>query len=364
MKTWDRYIFGEFVRAFLFGLVGFTLILLLVQAFEVGKIVTPNSRLHYYLYLLFVIPQIVVWILPAALMFGVCFTVAQFTVSRELVALHSAGVSFYRAVTPILAISAMASILLFLVGDFLVSPANSRANEQEDIIKQGTRYSNVRGLLLQTNLRGRKGYYFVHFLDRQAQRMLGGVSYLEISPDGKPVLLIEGRTAHYEAESEGWRLTRARRIHFDSEMKIDSFEFQPEMLVRFPDPVEFFSTVQHDPKELNVFELLRAIAERENQGFSTTEYEVELHASLSFPLMCVILGVVGSIAGNMGSHRSGGPLIRALLISVITMLIYYLSFSWVRGLGTEGVIAPALASWGPTGLFIAVAALMIWSYRR
>jgi len=70
--------------------------------------------------------------------------------------------------------------------------------------------------------------------------------------------------------------------------------------------------------------------------------------------MCIILTIVGSVVGGMGSLRSSGPLVRSILISVATMLLYILIFSLGKNLGNSEVLLPVLAGWGPTVIFFII----------
>jgi lipopolysaccharide export system permease protein len=364
LRILDRYIGGEFIKSFAFALLAFSMIWLLYESFDKSKIDSDQPQIHLYLYLILIIPGVVVKILPAALMFGVCFTVAQFTVSREMVAIFSAGGSFYRAIAPLLIVSLITSLLLFGFNDFLVTPANQMANEQEDILKKGTRQATVKNLVFQKNLRGREGYYFVYFFDARKQEIVGGFNYMSVASSGRPRRMLQANKAVYQPESETWILHMGREIRFAEDMRIDSIESFTERDIRFPDDINFFANAGRNANEMNVFELAAEIDRLGDLGFDTIPYEVQMHSNLSFPLMCIILTIVGSIAGHTGSLRSGGPLIRAILISTITMFVYYLTFSLTESMGRKGVVHPALASWGPTGIFMGLAALMVWRFRR
>lgn len=364
LRILDRYIGGEFLKSFGFALLGFSLILLLFEAISKSSIESDQPKIHLYLYLLYTMPGIMVKILPASLMFGVCFTVAQFTVSREIVAIFSAGGSFYRAIASLIVVGALSSLALFLANDFLVTPANQLANEQEAQLKKGTRQATVQNLIFQKNLRGREGYYFVYYFSPDKLEILGGFNYMSVSDDGQPRRMLQANSAKYRPDSGDWTLFEGREVRFNENMRVAAVESFAERIERFPDDIDFFANPARNANELNVFQLAAEIDRRADMGFNTIPYEVQFHSNLSFPFMCLILTIVGSIAGHTGSVRSGGPLIRAILLSTIAMLVYYLTFSLTESMGQNGVVPPALASWGPTALFIGAAGIMVWRFRR
>lgn len=357
MKILDRYIGLEFLKAFALALAGLTIVFLAFQVLEGEKIdsTEPKSllRLHY----LFSIPQIAVFVTPAAMMFSVCFVVAQFTMARELVAIYSAGTSFYRAVVSIYIVAATVSVGTIAFQDQVVTPSNRKAEDYLAQYKKNT--SQVRDVVWQRNLRGKDGYYFIYFFDREKNRIIGGFHYMEVDEQDRPTRLIQSLSADYN-EDGTWTLNVVKDIKLGKDFSVLKTDVRESMRIRFPEELAFFSNPRINPAELNLQNLLEEIEFREKYGFSTVPYRVHFHRSLSFPFMVLIVAIVGSVAGSMGSLRSGGPLIRSLLLSTATIFFYQLTFEIGENLGTAGVIPPALAGWGPTGIFALIGAYLIW----
>ena len=357
------------------------------KALAVMRIDTNQEKIHIYLHLLYSLPEAAARVIPASLLFGVCFSVAQFTVTREMVAIQSAGVSFYRAIRPVFVTGALMTVFLFLFQNYVVTPANSMALEEMSIIKKET--GVAKDLIWQRNLRGKKGYYFLYYFDRKKNTVIGGFHYLEMAdkkiqptnPDPKtsptstppsrmeitkrPLRILEAKRATYRPATKDWSMQNAREVFFSEDMKkVKVVKHEEPLIQTFPEGIDFFANPSRDPLELNIGELLEEIRRREEQGFSYTQYEVQLHSNISFPFMCLVVSLVGAIVGGMGSHRSSGPLVRSVLISVATMFLYILVFSLGKSLGNSGVLHPASAGWGPTGIFIAFSLYLIYRNRR
>jgi len=361
IQTLDRYLGLEFLKAFLFSLFGLVMILTTFLMLENLRIETKQDKIHIYLYILYTIPQLTAHIIPAALMFSVCFTVAQFTVSREMVAIHSAGVSFYRAVLPILIAGPVVSVTLFLFQNFVVTPANIAAADEMEIVRKGV--GAEKDVIWQRNLRGREGYYFIYYFNKPVNKIVGGFNYLEMKGD-KPSRMIQAKSAQYREGTRDWELKTVRIVEFQNTMEIESVEEHPELITSFPDDISFFFRPSLDPSELDIAGLLEEISRRETMGITAVPYRVQLHANIAFPLMCLIVVIVGAIGGNMGSLRSGGPLIRSLIISIFTMFVYQLIFRLGQSFGTSGLVPPSFAAWGPTGLFVGIAGVLVWKNRK
>lgn len=361
MKRLDIYIGSEFLKSFALALAGLVMLMLLLNVLDQLRFEIKGTPDRIALYLLYSVPQTISVMLPAALMFSVCFTVASFTMSREMIAILSAGISFYRGIATIFASGAVACIGLFFFQNLVVTPANEKASAELALLKKGK--STVKDLVWQKNIRGRQGYYFIYYLDKEKLRIMGGFNYLELS-EGRPVRMVQAHGGDYRKESKDWLLTKVRLIEFDKDVQIKSIKELPQRVEKFPDDITLFYAPSADPTEMTLGELWDEIQRRKETGVSSVPYQVQLHANLSFPLMTILVTIVGAIAGSTGNIRSGGPLFKSLLLSIATIVIYQLVFRLGQNLGNNGIVPPPLAAWGPTGIFMAIAGTLVMRNRK
>ncbi len=362
MKLLDRYIGLEFIKTFVFSLIGLVSIFLFIDLLEKMRIDTQQPREMFLYYLLYTAPQITSWILPAALILSVSFTVAQFSVTRELVAIYSGGISFYRAVMTILGFGVLLAFSLFLFQNFVVTPSNEKAREVLSLIQKDSAVE--KDIVWQKNMRGREGFYFIYYLDRESEKVLGGFHYLQMGQGDIPIAMYQASEADYDREKNEWILINAEILYFDSDLRVVDSEKSRRFRISLPEDIDFIARPSRDPSELNVFELREEIASRVERGLPTVLYEVELHMHFAFPVMTFILTLVGAIAGASGNLRSTGPLIRSLLISIVTYFIYYLTFRLGLSLGNNGVLPPVVAAWGPTSIYFVAAMVLIIRFRK
>lgn len=362
LRILDRYFGAEFLKTFLFALSAFTMIFVVLTVLELLRLDLKGDRSGLLIYILYRLPRITAEVIPASLLFGVCFTTAQFSVAREIVAMQSAGISFYRAVLAVFITGAAMTVFLFFFQNLVVSPANAAAEEQLASIRKDVR--PIRDLVWQKNLRGREGYYFIYFYDKPNSRIVGGFNYLQMGADGLPVRMYQCKSASYQAASKSWLLKDVKILDMGEGMREPKMSLHDTFEITFPEDVSFFSNPTRDPAELNVLELLEEARRRVSMGFSPTQYLVEFHSSIAFPFMCLIVSIVGAVAGGMGSLRSSGPLIRSILISVAVMFLYILFFNMSRNLGNGGILPPVIAGWGPTTIFAIGAGVLVWMNQR
>jgi lipopolysaccharide export system permease protein len=361
LRILDRYFLYEFLKAFVLSLAALLLIILVVKAQAVFKIESRQDPVHRYLLLLYSLPSQISFLLPMAILFAVCFTVAQFTVSREIVACMSAGLPFFRTIRPIWIAAAVMVPILFVFQNFLVTPANRLAAEEEGLLKKET--ATLKDLVWQKNLKGKEGFYFLYYLERKEKKVKGGFNYIQLKDD-KPVRMLQANSALYDPATDLWTLRKTREILFKEDLSVSKVNNYEELVEKLPDPYEFFENPLLDPEELNLFEVAAEIRKKEELGFQVAAYNFRFHSILAFPFLCFVVAVIASIAGSGGSHRGQGPLVRALLVSAGAFLVYFLTAGLARSFGTEGIVWPWTAAWFPTVLFLAGAVVLVWRNRQ
>ncbi len=362
LRLLDRYIGAEFLKAYTMALLGLVALLFLFNAMDLFRMETEEPRYLMGLYLLYRIPSFIDFLVPAALILAVTFSVAQLTVNRELVAIYSAGVSFYRATVTILLFGVFLSIFLFFFKNFIVTPANALA--ERTMARLQKEKSFTKDLVWQKNIRGSHGYYFIYYLDRDHGEIVGGFHYLQVNAGNHPERLLQAKSAKYDAANGSWILSNVDELLLNQDMQIVSRTHHDQLTEVFPEDMEFFAHPSRDPSELDVIDLLHEISSRIARGFSAVPFQVELQMRFAFPLMNIILALVGTIAGASGKLRSTGPLVRSLLISIIVFFVYFLTFHFGLSLGNNGVLPPVVAGWGPTLIYFALAIVLVIRFKR
>ena len=131
------------------------------------------------------------------------------------------------------------------------------------------------------------------------------------------------------ADENNYRITFFAR-------RVEPFDYQPEDLKR----------VAKKSEEMNFMELLAYIRNVEAEGYDATNYRVDLHAKLAFPVVCLILSFV---AAGYGIKRRGRRGAQGLSVSIgfglgVTFL-YWVFFNFCLSLGYGGMLPPIIAAW-------------------
>jgi lipopolysaccharide export system permease protein len=105
---------------------------------------------------------------------------------------------------------------------------------------------------------------------------------------------------------------------------------------------EIFSGEIRTTDEMGINELYRHIQRLRTAGFNNIKLLVDLNAKVSFPLINMIMMLLGiSLAGRA---TTGGGLLTAGLGLVIS-LSYWFSYTFSLSIGYAGIVSPFIAAW-------------------
>ena len=125
---------------------------------------------------------------------------------------------------------------------------------------------------------------------------------------------------------------------------------------------ESFQNSESDSDEMNYAELRTYIQKIQASGYDATRYLVDLYSKLSYPLLNVIMVLIG-IPFALKTGRSGGVAL-SIGISVMLGFLYGIVFYVFISFGKSGVLPPVLACWIPTLLFGLAGIFTLMSVRQ
>lgn len=362
-KLLDRYVFSQFLRAFFYALTGLILIFVFINFLDYLRIQSQQSKTLMYLALLYSVPQIAVLVIPASLMFSVSYVVSSMTYDREMVAIYSSGVSFYRTIAGILIFSVVLGAVVFLLQNFVVIDFNRKANLYLQEYKKNLKdYQSPKEMVFQYNFKGKDSYYFISYFHPQKKEVQGGFHIIQTTNKNGmeiPQKIIEADRGYYDETGKKWILSLGREVLLNENLEIIKVEFFAEKEFFFEEDISFFEKREKEPSELNLWQLREEIELRKKYSLDTVRYEVYFHASLSFPFITIITAFIGAITGASGSMRDTNPFVKSLLYSTILIFSFQILYRLGISLGEEGVIPPFLAGWYSSVIFAIVVLVLI-----
>jgi lipopolysaccharide export system permease protein len=358
MRILDRYLLREFIGYLLLGLLGFIVIFIVVDLIEKMDVFLDHKApwplvVQYFVNLA---PDVVVKMLPVSLLLATFLALGQLNKFGELTAMRAGGLSLVRILMPVLGVAMACVLVSLLIGEFVV-PAATRARQQifEERIQHLQRaVPSERADVTYLGRAGRiwlVGLYLVHeqrMHDVSLQEFRGGVlmrriDAAEASWDGQRWVFSSGYVRRFvggREQAEGFR-----------RMAVGGLGERPED----------FAKQGHKPEEMNWFELKSYVDRLRASGARVENYLVDLHLKLAFPLICVIVVMIGGALATR-LRMQGAAL--GFGLSVAISFLYYGILRAGQALGHNGALPPYVAAWGADVLFGTVATVMLAQAQR
>ncbi len=363
----DLYVGGRYLQVFLLSFIG------LLALLYIGTIIDLSEKLFkgqatgpmvaHYLWLS--TPQFVYYIIPVATLVAVLTTIGGLMRTAELIVMRACGVSLYRTAAPLVILALLFSGCLFGLEEYVLPQSNRQAKALEDVIRDRVATIDVGNHNWFAGRDGRIYYYQVFDVRRQT---LFGVSVFDTATG--PYRLIRHtyaaqaqflETTHGAADSATWRAATGWTQRFsdsDTERAVRT-TFSTRTLSGLPLPADFAST-QVDANQMTFGELEIYIARLSHSGFSVVEQRVSLQNKIAFPLVTVVMTLIGVPFGvTMG--RRGALYGIGLAIGLASS--YWLLMVLFLAAGAAAVLPAALSAWAANTLFAAAAAVMLLTVR-
>jgi LPS export ABC transporter permease LptF/LPS export ABC transporter permease LptG len=349
----DSYVLREFFSMFLLVLSSFVILMLVFTFFElVGDIIRNHIALATVGdYLFNLAPSMVYAITPLAVLIAILVTFGILNRNSEIVAMKATGISLYRLIIPIVCISAILAVCLFLFDDYYLPGANRR---------QEALRSTIKGHPPQTFYRPEEKWMF----GQRGPGLPDHIFYYQFFDRDDNAF---ANLSVFEFDSVTFALTRrifASRVVWDDQT--DSWHFingwVRDIQGNVPKYTEFgnttFSEIREDPsyfkketlqsQEMNFQQLGAYIRDLRQSGFDTMRLRVALWHKLAYPLISVIMAVL-AIPFALSMGRRGNLTGIAMAISIA--LAYWVLAGLFEAMGNVNYLPAALAAWSPDILF-------------
>lgn len=358
MKRLDRYVLREFLNYVLLGLSGFVVIFIVVDIFEKISVFLDHQAsigtiARFYAALT---PQVVVQVLPVALLLATFLALGQLNKFGELTAMRAAGVSLLRILRPVFGVAVAAALVSLLLGEFVVPGANQERDRlyNGQIQKIQRQAVNERADLTYLGEGGRIFYVRLYLVN---ERRMHEVSMQEFE-QGELVRRVDAAEAAWDGRQ--WVFTSGfERMFEDGRERAAAFSRleAPEIVER---PADFAKDVRN-PDEMNFLELRAYVEKLRASGARVANYLVDLHIKLAFPLVNLIVVLIGASLATRLRMQSAAL---GFGLSVAISFVYYAFLRAGQALGHNGALPPYVAAWLGDIVFGAVGIVMIVQAQR
>lgn len=357
----DLYVTNKYLRMVALSFFG------LLALYYVGTFIDKSERLfkgqanvwmlgEFFVYST---PQFIAHVVPMATLVAVLATIGGLTRTSEMTVMRACGVSLYRAAAPLFVFAMLWSTGLFFLDDRLLAESNRRAEVLEDQIRGNAPHtvSQIAATNWLADADGRIYYYSAFETSRQTLHQL---SVFETSPD--PFRLTRhtlAARAVYRPADGRWRAENGWVQEFPRADRAVRHNFRVRELSLI-EPTQFSGMHNRETELMTFGELRQQIVRFEESGINLADSRVRLHERIAFPMVAVVMTLLGIPFGVMTGRRGA---LYGIGLAMILGASYWLLSTFFLAVGQAELLPAVLAAWAANILFLAAAAYLTLTVR-
>ncbi len=356
MTIIHRYISSLFFKYF--GIVLLMVIVIYLSIDIFGRLdnlmeaqLTPFEMVLFFGYK---VPLIISQVTPAAVLLGVLGVFGIMNKNNEIIALKSAGVSLQYLMVPVLVIGLLLSAALFVFSEGLVPITTTCSHELEAKPSEG--HAVITSKEENIWLKQHRAITHIQYFN-PSESVIHGVTTLFFDADFNLIRRIDAKRGIYR--NSRWILFSAMVQDLRRSGEASGTVFIKEKRAELAFSPEDLKKVSKSAEEMSFSRLQRYVSKVEREGYDATRYRVDLYAKTAFPVICLIMGLLGAAISLRGKTREGMAV--SFAYGIVTAFVYWSLYSFCLSLGYGGVLPPFLAAWIVNLVFFCAAGLMVFN---
>jgi lipopolysaccharide export system permease protein len=357
-KTLHRYLARELALAFLAGLALSTFVLAIMRIMELVDLAFARGVPASHVGALFgyMLPSYIEITLPMAFLLSIVVAFGRLTRDGEIVAMYSSGLNLRQLVRPIFGFAVLVAAFAFVLAVFTRPWATRRIDETISEMARTRFTAALRPGVFSSWLDG--VVIYVGAVEPDSGQLTWVMLADEREPTGRrTIFATEGRLQTDDQREVAFLQMRDGTIlrSLGAADSYDRTDFGAFDLTLEFDPMidEHTERGAMPPRQLRWRELLETRDRRRAAGAGAIEEEIEIQRKLVVPAGTLLLPLV---AVPLGVQRSRAVRSRALVVSVCTILVYYLMLTLAVTTARESTMTPAVAMWLPNVAMLAFGA--------
>jgi lipopolysaccharide export system permease protein len=359
MRLLDRYVLRHFLQGYLYCIAGFISIWFIFDVSDnistfLDQRISRTLILKYYLSQ---IPQILVVLLPIALLLALLFSLGRMSRSNEIVSMLTAGVSLPRIIAPLLLVG-LVTTGVSTVLNYSLAPHADYAHKK--LLENAQSYRSSLGLTAQVfrNRTDNRTWFIQQFYP--GDNKFNTVHVIQQDANDNIVANYLVTTAYYHPETHAWEFQQMKVVYYDEVGNITNSTpyVESQMITDWRETPFRLTSANLRAEFLSVPELRDYL--EYNSDFPATllaPFETYLAYRVSLPWTCVVVALIAAPLG-IGYSRRGilsGVAAAVLLVFAMNFVTHFFV-----ALGEGERIPSWSAAWVPNILFGLLGLVLIY----
>ncbi len=350
----DEYVIRQFLGTFFLVLSGFVLLMLIFTGFElIGDIIrnhVPLSIVGGYLFNL--TPSMIYAITPLGVLIAVLVTFGVLNRNSEITAMKATGISIYRLIIPVLLISTALATSLFLFDQYYLPQANRKQEALRSAIKgrpPRTFLNPEQQWIFGQQLPGKPAHIFFYKLFDSDKNEFFDLSIFEFDPGTFSLSRrIFAKHVAWNPSNSAWQFEDGWQRDLEGANTINFQEFQSAAFPEMREDPSYFRKENLQSQEMNFGQLRNYIADLQQSGFDTMRLRVQLWHKIAYPLICIVMAMLG-IPFALAMGRRGS--LTSIAVAIGVALAYWVVAGLFEAMGNVNYLPSLVAAWSPDLLF-------------
>ncbi|MBI5328403.1 MAG: LPS export ABC transporter permease LptG [Deltaproteobacteria bacterium] len=358
MRILTRYILVEFLKIFMLALTASISLYIIIDIVEnIGNLI--HHRIQFWDGLIFFLckaPFIFYQISPVAVLMATLLSVSIFARSNEIIAAMANGINILRLSFPFFASALVICGLNFILSESIIPLANQKVLAINQVIDGSIKKTQF----AQNNIwfRNNMNIYSIIYIEPQ-KGVLKGLTIYNFDSDFNIIKRIDAKEVNW---IDGrWIAGESELFNFQEGKLLDKSKTAGSTIPLAEKP-EDLKNIERLADEMSFRELMRYVNKLKSEGYAATRYIVDLHSKISFPLVSIIMVMLG-IPFALKSGRHGGIAV-GIGASIVIAFSYWVIFAVNTSLGYNDIIPPILAAWLTNFIFAGLGVLMLAYVRQ
>jgi lipopolysaccharide export system permease protein len=359
MRRLDRYVVRNFLQAYLYCIAGFISIWFI---FDVSDNISTFldqriSRLLILQYYLTQAPEILVVLLPVALLLALLFSLGRMSRSNEVVSMLTSGVSLPRILAPLLIIGLLTTAASTAL-NYSMAPHGEYQRKRLLEDPQSRRQQLGTTAQIFRNRTDNRTWYIGQFFP--GENVFNTVHVVQQDANDNITKSYVATRALYHPEKHAWEFQQMRTAYYDEAGNVTGVvPYTNSLMITDWSETPFrLSSANVRAEHLSVPELRDYL--QFNSDFPATllaPFATHLEYRIALPWTCA---VVALIAGSLGIGYSR----RGILSSVAAAILLVFAMNFVMhlflALGEGARIGSRAAAWTPNFIFGAIGLILLY----
>ncbi len=338
-KTIDFYITKKFLGTFFYAIA---LILSIAIVFDIsenldeflskdipGKVIVTDYYMNF-------IPYFANLFSPLFTFIAVIYFTSKMTYNTEIIAILSSGVSYRRLMRPYLVSALILAAFSFLLGNYVIPPANKTLNNFRYKYIDNKRVVTERNIHRQIE----PGVYI--YMQSFNVNNVGYKFTLEKFEGAELKEKISADNIRWDKDSEKWVINNyvKRYIHEDGESFAKGYRLDTTLNMAPGD----YRVIKNQMETYTTPALKQEIKQMKMRGVNSVEWEIENHKRVAGPFSAFILTIIGA---GLASRKIKGGLGLHLGLGLLFAFSYILFMQISTVFAISGSTSPLVAVWIP-----------------